>query len=168
MKGSKKGIVQILLILALGIGIGIVGIIAWNRLSGKQLPFGAKKGKVVRVTKLRTKTPGVISQVITARDVSAQTGEPKVLSSKFSKKEGEIFVVMKLSNVKRGTRLEYVRYLNNKYLDHRSMEITKENIDFANFSWKLVDPPGTRVAGEYFVKVYTDGKLERTITYSIS
>ncbi len=164
----KKGFVQIFFILVAGLVIGAMGVIVWSRLTGGQVPFSAKKGKVVRISKLRSKAPGVISAVISARDVSAQTGEPKVLSSKFSKKEGEIFVVMKLQEVKPGTKLEYVRYLNNKYLDHKSIEITRANAGYANFSWKLKDPPGIRATGEYFVKVYTNGKLEKTITYSVS
>lgn len=164
----KRGFVQILLILVAGLATLVIGVIVWSRLTGGQVPFSAKKGKVVRVTKLRLKAPGIISAVISAKDVDTSSGEPKVLSSKFNKKEAEIFIVMRLDGAKAGTRLEYVRYLNDKYLDHRSMEITRENISYANFSWKLIDPPGTRLGGEYFVKVYTNGRLEKTITYSIS
>lgn len=130
--------------------------------------YSTSKSKPTKpVITLRSKKPDVISKVVFAKSIDTK-GRPVILGSKFGKKEEEIYMLVNLKNVKEGTKIEYVRYRNGKYLDHRSLEVTKANAGFASFNWKLQTPPGVRPAGNYLIKVYTNGKLETATTYIVS
>lgn len=121
----------------------------------------------VQPTKLRSKTPGIIVNVATAKGVDLKTGEAVSPTTVFLATDKSIYVVMTLRNVKVGTRIAYTRYLNNKFIDNRSMAITKSNTNNTNFIWTLKKLGATHPVGNYLVKTYTNGVFEKETTYIV-
>lgn len=154
--------------LTLGIALAFV----WFKQTGAPLPipfFHSPAGKPQTSFsnfKSRSKAPGIILSAIPTRQVDA-TGGPTDQSQQFSLKQNPLYIVMKLNSPPPGTRLEYVRYLNDKYLDHRSMSINAP-AQYANFQWLLPTPLASHLAGTYLVKLYTNGVFEQRVNFTIS
>ncbi len=121
----------------------------------------------VQPTKPRSKAPGIIISVITAKGVDPKTGEAINPTTIFLSTDKSIYAVTTLQNAKIGTRIEYVRYLNNKFLDNRSIKIKKPNTNNTSFVWTLKNSTASHPVGTYGVKVYTNGIFEKEITYTV-
>ncbi len=118
-------------------------------------------------TKPRSKAPGIIVSIVTAKGVDPKTGEAVKPTTIFLTTDKNIYAVTTLKNAKVGTRIEYVRYLNNKFLDNRSIRITKLNTNNTSFVWALKNSTSTHPVGQYKVKVYTNGIFEKEISYIV-
>ncbi len=116
----------------------------------------------------RSVKPGIVAEVVFAKSIDLQTSKPLVLSSTFVKTDEDIYMVLTLNNVSVGTRIEFVRYRNSKYVDHGSVEIVKPKAQYTNINWMAKPPLGKRPAGEYLIKVYTNGKLETASSYTVT
>ncbi|MDO8621363.1 MAG: hypothetical protein Q7R31_03765 [Candidatus Levybacteria bacterium] len=115
----------------------------------------------------RSKAPGIIISVVTAKGIDLKTGEAIKPTATFLTTDKNIYAVTTLQNAKVGTRIEYVRYLNNKFLDNRSIKITKSNTNNTSFVWTLKNSTSIRPVGQYKVKVYTNGIFEKEISYQV-
>ncbi len=114
----------------------------------------------------RSKTPGIITSVVTSTALDAQ-GNAAGPSSSFLKTDKTIYLVLIFNNPKVGTKFEYIRYLNNKFLDNGSLKIMKPNLTNASFVWSLKKPGATHLPGNYRVKVYTNGIFEQEVSYTV-
>ncbi len=121
----------------------------------------------VQPTKPRSKAPGIVSSVVAAKSVDPKTGDAVNPTSVFLTTDKSIYIVTSLQNAKVGTKIEYVRYLSNKFLDNRSITITKPSTNNTSFVWTLRKPGATHPIGNYRVKVYTNGVFEKEIMYII-
>ena len=115
----------------------------------------------------RSKAPGIIISVVTAKGIDPKTGEAIKPTAIFLTTDKSIYAVTTLQNAKVGTRIEYVRYLNNKILDNRSIKITKPDTNNTSFVWSLKKPGAIRLAGTYKVKIYTNGIFEKETFYTV-
>lgn len=118
-------------------------------------------------TKPRSKAPGIIVSIVTAKGIDPKTGEAVNPTSTFLTTDKKIYVVTTLQNAKVGTRIGYVRYLNNKFLDNRSITITKLNTNNTSFVWTLKNSTATHPIGNYRVKVYSNGIFEKETSYTV-
>lgn len=118
-------------------------------------------------TLARSKAPGIILSVVNARGIDPKTGEAIDPVTTFLATDKSIYAVTTLQNAKVGTYIEYVRYLNDKFLDNRSVKITKANTNNVSFIWTLKNSTAAHPAGEYRVKVYTNGIFEKEIIYTV-
>jgi len=75
--------------------------------------------------------------------------------------------VLTLKNPKVGTKFEYVRYLNGKFLDNGNLTMKKANTNNVSFGWTLKKTGATHLVGTYRVKVYTNGVFEKETTYIV-
>jgi len=126
----------------------------------------AKVTKKVVVSQ-RSKTPGVVLAALTAHGYNPKTGAAIKPDKYFTTKDTPLYLLMNINKPKIGTRLEYVRYLQGKYLDHKSIKITQPNLKFAYFDWN--NKPGkSHKKGVYRVRLYSNGVLEKKINYVIS
>ncbi len=115
----------------------------------------------------RSQAPGIITRLVMAKGIDIKTGEAVGETVSFSQTESVIYAVMTLKRPPKGTRFAYVRYLNGKFLDNRSMEVTKTSTNDVSFNWKLKKPGDTHPVGNYRLKVYTDGVFEKDINYTV-
>lgn len=113
----------------------------------------------------RSKPLGTITNVVTASSLDTQ-GNAATAASTFVPTQKTIYLVLIVNNPKVGTKFEYIRYLNNKYLDKGILKVTKPNLTNSSFSW-TVKLGATHLLGVYRVKVYTDGVFEKESTYTV-
>ncbi len=107
------------------------------------------------------------TQIILTKTIDPKTGLATSPASTFSKKDPTIYSVVALNNPSLGTKVEYVRYLNGKFLDNRNATTTKASDKNIIFDWKLNKPGATRLSGVYKVKIYTNGVFEKEVNYTV-
>lgn len=115
----------------------------------------------------RSKAPGVISNALTAKAIDPKTGEAVNPTSTFASTDKSIYLVLTLNNPKVGSRYAFTRYLNGKFLDNRSLPVTKLTTNNVSFVWTLKKVGSTHPVGSYKVKVYTNGIFEKEISYTV-
>ncbi len=115
----------------------------------------------------RSKAPGVITNVVTASTLDAQ-GKAVAPATTFAKTDKNIYLVLSVNKPKIGTKIEYIRYLNGKYLDSGANKILKSNVTNTSFIWSLIKPGTMHLVGTYKVKVYTNGIFEKEISYTVN
>lgn len=114
----------------------------------------------------RSKAPGIITNVVTASSLDAQ-GKAATLTTAFAKTDKDIYLVLTLDKPKLGTKIEYIRYLNEKYLDKGANKILNPNVSNTSFVWSLKKPGAMHLVGTYKVKVYTNGLFEKETSYTV-
>lgn len=110
---------------------------------------------------------GMILSAQTTKALDPKTGQGLNPTTVFSARDPEIFVALSVDKPKKGTKFEYVRYLNGKYVDHKSITMVKDGSQYASFSWKLKNAQALHPAGDYTVKLYTGGNFEKEISYQV-
>jgi len=114
----------------------------------------------------RSKAPGVISAAITAHGYNPQTGSAIKPDKYFSPKDRQLYLALNINKPKVGTHIEYVRYLQGKYLDHRSIRVAQPNWKYAYFGWTNKSGKEHK-KGIYRVRVYSNGILEKKVNYIV-
>ena len=114
----------------------------------------------------RSKAPGIITNIATATSVDTK-GSAVTTSSTFAKTDKNIYLVLTLNKPKIGTKIEYIRYLNGKYLDSGTNKILKPNVTNASFIWSLAKPGTMHLVGTYKVKIYINGIFEKETSYTV-
>ncbi len=153
----------LLFAIAIPLGIGLVIGTYWYTQHKKTLPPKTSFGN----SKPRSKTPGIILQGVATKNID-EKGQPIDQTEQFSIKQTPVYIVVKLQTPSVGTKIEYVRYLNGKYLDHKSITINQTHAQYTNFQWHLKSPLATHLPGTYLVKLYTNGVFEKSVNFAIS
>ncbi len=120
----------------------------------------------LKPTLARSKAPGIIANVVAATSVDAQ-GNAVSPTATFSPTDKTVYLVLTLNSPKVGTKVEYIRYLNGKFLDSSTTKLLKPNLTNISFVWNLKKSGATHLVGNYRVKVYTNGIFEKEITYLV-
>ncbi len=178
---NQKGVIPILALVVTLVAIGIVGYFGYKQLSkgntaaptykntfNKNNKKTTQKVKVVpkvASSKPRSVAPGVITQVATAKSFNSN-GSPVNPTSKFTTKNNQMYLIASLKGAKPGQKIEYVRYLNGKYVDHRSVTLSKNILGYVYFGWST-KPGKSFPIGIYRTRVYTDGVLEKRVNYMV-
>ena len=115
---GQKGFTPLLIILVVVVVAG-VSYLGYRSVTSKPIPQNTYQqtpqktpGQKSAATSSepRSKTPGIITQVIIAKGIDTKTGEALNPASQFSKTEKAIYVVLTLKNPKVGSKFEYTRY----------------------------------------------------------
>ncbi len=168
---NQKGFTPLVTLLLIVVLLG-VGYLGYRSLSTSSQPSNQKtiatpQPKNSTTSTPRSKAPGIVTQISLAKTIDQKTGVAINPVTSFSKTDPAIYAVVTLSNPPVGTKIEYVRYLNNKLLDNRSTSTTKVTAKSIVFDWKLKKPDATRMVGNYRVKIYTNGVFEKEINYTV-
>ncbi len=159
---SEQGFAHILPILIIVLLIGGVGVYVL-----KHRDNSPKQKLTAPAVTNKVKHPGVIQSVVFASslDASSTTAQSK---TSFSPTTPTIYMTLSLKStkVKVGQKLEYTRYLNSKFVDNGSIDISKEGAKYASFSFTL-KPGKAHPKGKYLVKTYTQGIFERSASYTV-
>ncbi len=167
---SQKGFSPILIVVVIALlGLGFLGyqIIAQN---GQTTPTPTYQPPVTKPTvspQPRSVAPGVITQAVFAKSIDPKTGVPVSSGTVFSKTDPAINLVVSLKNPKVGIKIEYVRYLNDQFLDNRSTATTRANPSSVVFDWNLKKADAMHLIGNYKVKLYTNGVFEKEVNYKV-
>jgi hypothetical protein len=114
----------------------------------------------------RSKTPGVITSIQTASALDAQ-GKAVALVTTFAKTDKNIYLTLTINKPTIGTKIEYIRYLNGKYLDSGTNKLLKDDVTNTSFAWSLKKTGAIHLVGTYKVKVYTNGVFEKETSYTV-
>ncbi|MCL5407110.1 MAG: hypothetical protein M1429_01290 [Patescibacteria group bacterium] len=166
-KPPFTSITLLLIVGLIGLGLGIGGTIAYNY-------FKAKSTTASTSTPTKTSTPAstttVKAQIKEAMAATSIDKDGKAVNpnnSFDSKTDKSIYVVGTLKNVSKGAKIEYVRYLNGKYLDSKIATITNNNLKYYSFIWTSKTAQNEHPTGVYMVKLYLNGDVNEAITYTV-
>ena len=172
-KINQKGLAPliILVIVAALAGVSFLGYSLYSKntstVSPVKQPFkSTSTTKKVSAVPPRSSAPGVVLAALTAHGYNSKTGSAVKPDKYFSPKDKQIYLLMNVNKPKVGTRIEYVRYLQGKYLDHKSLKVTQPNLKYAYFNWSAKTSKDHK-KGIYRVRVYTNGILEKKINYLV-
>jgi len=157
---SKYTAVFIVLLLA---GAGLVGYKTYqaqNKL--------AKKTVVKQVIVRRSKIPNIIVKATTAKVVDVKTGKVITATRVFSLNDKTVYLALDLDSPKVGTSIDYIRYLNGRYVDHGNVKVVRTGIKNLNFNWTNTKPLGSVGDGKWKIATYSNGILEKRVTYTVS
>lgn len=157
-----------------GLALGIGGTIAYYH-------FKVKPNATITTTTAPAKTatpaptttaptPVVKAQIKEAAAATSIDKDGKAINTNDSfnaKTDKSIYVVATLDNVAKGSKIEYVRYLNGKYLDSKIATIAKDNLKYYSFVWTSKTTKNEHPAGIYMVKLYLNGEVNEAITYAV-
>ena len=116
----------------------------------------------------RSKIPNVIVNATTAKAIDVKTGKVIQAARVFSLNDRIIYLALDLDNAKLNTYIDYVRYLNGRYVDHGNVKIAKDATSNITFNWTNVRPLGSVGDGKWKIATYTNGVLEKRVTYVVS
>lgn len=162
----KKGFAPILMILLLLV-LATGGFVAYRGYGQWQQQQNKKKPVVKQMLIRRSRNPNVITQATTAKAIDINTGKVITAARVFSTNDKTVYLSLDLDNPKIGTRIDYIRYLFGRYVDHGSVKVDKLQTSNLAFSWVVTRPLGSRPDGQYSVATYSNGILEKRVTYVI-
>ncbi len=154
-------IVLLFLVLATGSFVAFRSYQQWQQQKTKQQPL------VKQVLVRRSKSLNVITQAITAKAIDVNTGKVITAARVFSTSDKTVYLSLDLDNPAIGTRIDYIRYLFGRYVDHGSIKVDRPKTSNLAFSWVVTKPLGSRPDGQYKVATYTNGILEKRVSYTI-
>ena len=138
---NQRGFAHILMLLIVVVAVAGAGFLVYQRTqqakkanSTSDLPGTAKTANVPSIVKTL--------EFSTKVDSIGKATAPK---SSFSATDGKINVVSTLQNPKKGTKIEFVRYRDNKFTDNGSLTIAKDGAQYASFDF--TPKPGNKVFG---------------------
>jgi hypothetical protein len=158
---SKIGIIIIFVIVVTGALIVLRGGQQFGNF--KQAPANTVNEVLVR----RSKIPNTINQATTAKIIDVKTGRVIQASQVFSTDDKTVYLSLGLNKPEVNTRIDYIRYLNGRYVDHGGAKITQPNSQNLSFSWSVNKLIGSRPDGTYKIATYTNGILEKRVIYTV-
>lgn len=156
-------LVFVLFILLTG---GLIGYKTYKQLV-VQKPATVNKTISKQILVRRSKIPDVITKATTAKVIDVKTGKVIQAASIFLLNDKTIYLVLDLDNAKSGTFIDYIRYLNGRYVDHGNVKITKDATNNITFNWTNVKQLGSVGDGKWKIATYTNGILEKRISYLV-
>ena len=162
----KQGFAPVLIVLLLLV-VATGGFVAYRGYGQWQQQKTKQQTVVKQVLVRRSKNPNVITQATTAKAIDVNTGKVITAARVFSTKDRTVYLSLDLDSPKIGTRIDYIRYLFGRYVDHGSIKVDKLKTSNLAFSWVVTRPLGSRPDGQYKIATYTNGILEKRVTYVI-
>ncbi len=163
---NQNGIVLPIVILLIAIVGGLVGFKAYQQYQKNQ-QAGLQKAVVKQVVVRRSKIPNVIAKATTAKAIDVKTGKVITAARVFSPNDKTVYLALDLDSAKNGTSIDYIRYLNGRYVDHGNAKLNKDLIANISFSWTNIKPIGSVTDGNWKIATYTNGILEKRVNYTV-
>lgn len=159
---NERGFAHILIVLIMVVAVAGVTFLAYQRTQdAKQANSTANLPGATKTANL----PSIVKTVEFSTKVDS-IGKATAPTSSFSPTDGKINVVSTLQNPKKDTRIEFVRYRDNKFTDNGSLAIAKDGAQFTSFNF-TPKPGKQHPAGLYKVKIYANGIYQTSGTYSV-
>ena len=160
--GFALPLVILVIVIILG---GLLGFKTY--LQYKENQQTEKKTVVKQVVVRRSKIPNVIAQATTAKAIDVKTGKVITAARIFTPNDKTVYLALNLDSAKSGTNIDYIRYLNGRYVDHGNSKLTKDLVENISFSWTNTKPLGSITEGKWKIATYTNGILEKRVNYEV-
>ncbi len=115
-------------------------------------------------TKSISANPKIIDAVLTT-DI-AENGIAIAPATSFTSTTIHIYAVLSLKDVVQDTKISYIRYYENSYVDSGISHPSRKNLAYYHFQWSL-KPGSNRLTGNYSIVFYINDKSAKTIQYTI-
>lgn len=112
-------------------------------------------------------SPGAMTQLEVSRSYDPVRRVALDPTDQFSLVDPQIVLSVRLDGYAAGSRCEFVRYWNGKYLDHGTAPLHKPGLSTVFFLWTLRTDRLPRIAGTYLVKVYVNGRYASEVPYVV-
>jgi len=170
---NQKGIALPIIILLIAIVGGLVGYKTSLSLRDKtyqqikSVKQAEKKTVVKQAIVRRSKIPNVIVAATTAKAIDVKTGKVITAARVFSLDDKTVYLALDLDKPKSGTNIDYIRYLNGRYVDHGNSKLSKDLVENISFSWTNSRSLGSVIEGKWKIATYTNGILEKRVSYVV-
>lgn len=158
---SKFTMAFVILVL---VATGILGYKAYQQTQNQI----SKKTVVKQVLVRRSKIPNIIVKATTAKAIDVKTGKVITAARVFSFNDKTVYLALDLNSAKSGTFIDYIRYLNGRYVDHGNVKITKNGTNNLTFNWTNTKPLGSVGDGKWKIATYSNGILEKRVNYTVA
>ncbi len=116
-------------------------------------------------------TPEIIDAVLTDHVAENGAAVASVLSLAsttllLASTTENIYAVLTLKNVKQDSKIAYIRYYKNLYIDSGISHPSRSGLRYFHFQWSLKSDK-IRAVGDYLLVLYINGKKSKTIRYTI-
>ena len=162
---KQKGIALPIIILLITIVGGLVAYKTYQQIKPNQQP--AQKTVVKQVVVRRSKIPNVIVTATTAKAIDVKTGKVITAARVFTLNDKTVYLALDLDSAKSGTNIDYIRYLNGRYVDHGNSKLSQDLISNISFSWTNSRSLGSVIEGKWKIATYTNGILEKRVSYVV-
>ncbi len=160
----SKGIFLLVLGLLL---VATVSLVGYKTYLGSYAAKPTQKTALKEVLVRRSKILGVILKAVTAKAIDVKTGKVIQAAGVFSLGDKTIYLALDLNSARFGTYIDYIRYLNGRYVDHGDVKISKDATRSITFNWTNVRPLGSIGDGKWKIATYTNGILEKRVSYLV-
>ncbi len=162
---NQKGIALPVIILLIAIVAGLLGYKTYQQFKSTQQ---AQKQTVVKqVIVRRSKIPNTIVQATTAKAIDVKTGKVITAARVFTLDDKKVYLALDLDSAKSGTNIDYIRYLNGRYVDHGNSKLNKDLVSNISFVWTNSRSLGSVIEGKWKIATYTNGILEKRVNYEV-
>ncbi len=155
-------IIAILLVVVVG---GLLGYKTYQQL--KLAKQSEQKTVVKQVIVRRSKIPNIIVAATTAKTIDVKTGKVITAARVFTLDDKTVYLGLDLDSAKSGTNIDYIRYLNGRYVDHGNSKLSQDLISNISFSWTNSRSLGSLTEGKWKIATYTNGILEKRVSYVV-
>ena len=153
---SPRGFAHVALLVVLIVALAGVGFLVYRH----------NHSATSSTAKSSAKNSAIITDLQFSKAVDGK-GAPLSSTTQFSTTDPTIYAVVTLKNPAKNTRLEFVRYRNDKFVGNGSLKVAKDGAGYAGFMWNAKTSKA-HPRGTYKVKVYTNGRFERSATYTVN
>ncbi len=161
----EKGFSSIIILL-LVITAGLIGFKTYQQFIAHQKD-APKKTLVKQALVRRSKIPNIITNATTAKAIDVKTGKVITAARVFSLDDKTVYLALDLDQAKSGTFIDYIRYLNGRYVDHGNAKIIKDATENISFNWTNSKALGSITEGNWKIATYTNGILEKRVNYIV-
>lgn len=162
---EQKGIALPIIILLVAIVAGLLGYKTYQQL--KLAKQSEQKTVVKQVIVRRSKIPNTIVQATTAKTIDVKTGKVITAARVFTLDDKTVYLGLDLDSAKSGTNIDYIRYLNGRYVDHGNSKLSQDWISNISFAWTNSRSLGSIIEGKWKIATYTNGILEKRVSYVV-
>jgi len=162
---NQKGIALPIIILLVTIVAGLLGFKTYQQFKSSQQT--EKQTVVKQVIVRRSKIPNVIVNATTAKAIDVKTGKVITAVRVFTLDDKTVYLGLDLDSAKSGTNIDYIRYLNGRYVDHGSSKLSQDLVANISFAWTNNRSLGSVIEGKWKIVTYTNGILEKRVNYLV-
>jgi len=122
-----------------------------------------------QILQKRSKSLGYVNRGLTGSAIDVSTGKIVKATRIFSADDKTVYLELDFNSaVPKGLVVDYIRYKDGKYVDHREVTLVQANTKNLLFSWIISNLLSNIRNGKWRVAMYTNGVLAERISYEIT
>ncbi len=127
------------------------------------------RARIIEISRRKVAGNQVAAPEIIAADLTTdvtESGSAVASTTSFASTTQNIYAVLSLKNAAQNTKVAYIRYHKDMYVDSEVSHPSRNGLTYFHFQWSL-KPDRSRTIGNYSLVFYIDGKKSKTVQYAI-